>query len=74
MEMALWTAHFGKRPHDAVERLLAELLALMLRVYGGKDHEKTTMLDVAPWLGATEPGQELDRDAFAREIEIALRS
>ena len=47
-EMSIWNAHLAERPPDAIERLLAQILVVLVKGFGGKSN--TGVYDVAPWL------------------------
>ena len=51
-EMSIWNAHLAERPADAVERLLAQILVVLIKGFGGK--KKVGVYDVAPWLQSPE--------------------
>ena len=51
-EMAIWNAHLSERPADAVERLLAQILVVLVKGFGGK--KKVGVYDVAPWLQSAD--------------------
>ena len=51
-EMAIWNAHLAERPADAVERLLAQILVVLVKGFGGK--KKIGVYDVAPWLQSAD--------------------
>ena len=51
-EIAIWNSHFAERPPDAVERLLAQILVVLVKGFGSK--KKVGVYDVAPWLQSAD--------------------
>ena len=51
-EMSIWNSHMAERPADAVERLLAQILVVLVKGFGGK--KKVGVYDVAPWLQSAD--------------------
>ena len=69
-EMAIWNAHFTKRPPDSVERLLAHIVVILMNSNRKEGSQPVKIYDVAPWL---EPVKERKEREF-REQDIYLQN
>lgn len=64
----VWDAHLRRRPPQAVEILLAELLAVTARVWGGESAKNLTLYSFAPWLMTRAQREEAERLAQIAEV------
>ena len=67
-EMSIWNSHLAERPADAIERLLAQILVVLVKGFGGK--KKVGVYDVAPWLQS--PAEKKRKVISERNEHLAM--
>ena len=63
-ELAVWNAHFTRRPPDAIERLLGVIAMTLINAHRKENTPAVSMHQIAPWL---EPPEEKKKREFDEE-------
>ena len=71
-EMAVWNMEMRRRPPEAVEILLANILLAVVKLGGGEKAKRLTIRDVAPWLDSAEEKRRRDREEEDDLLSLAL--